>query len=120
MAFADTLSYNPGSGAVTLTRIGMSLNEGRFASADGLINLTITRQNGKRNRYVISVTIQKYSADPTNPALFKPVSQTVREIVDKPVDGFTSAEAVSAKAGLSTLLTASTNANLVKLVGGEV
>jgi hypothetical protein len=40
-------------------------------------------------------------------------------VLDVPVNGFTTAEQVQIITGLTTWLTASTNANATKMVGGE-
>jgi len=47
------------------------------------------------------------------------VSMSTYVVIDAPKQGFSAAEQVAAVASLAKLLTASTNAQLTKLVGGE-
>lgn len=119
MAFSDPQSIDIGAGAVSLPRTGSGIGTGSFTSGDGTISYTVQNAYGTRYRRNVAVVIKKYATDPTNSALQKPVQATVRILVDQPIQGFTAAELKTAVTGLFTNLTASTNANLIKLLGGE-
>lgn len=119
MAFSDPQSINPGSGAVSLPRTGSGLDTGKFTSSDGLLNFRVSHQFGKRTRRTARLDVSKIVTDPLNPSQNRPVSGSVYVVVDVPPQGFTADEQVKLLAGLSSWLTASTNANAIKLAGGE-
>lgn len=119
MAFNDPQSINPGGGAVSLPRVGSGIGVGAFTSNDGALTLKISNAYGKRTRRTARLDVSKIASDPLNPQQNKPVSASVYVVVDVPPQGFTSTEVVSLLAGLSAWLTASTNANAVRLAGGE-
>lgn len=119
MAFADPITINDGT-ARTLARTGFTANGGSFRSADGLYNVTVSHSYGKRNRTVARLDVTKVAADPLLAGVNVQASMSAYLVIDAPVTGFSSAEQVSEAAALCTWLTASTNAQLVKLVGGEV
>lgn len=118
MAFADPQSINNGS-AVSLPRTGFGPSSGTFTSADGTVKLTISHQNGKRNRSIIRVDYNKIAADPFVAGQNNRVSMSTYLLVDTPAQGFSTSEIVNNVAALATLLTASTNAKLTQFVGGE-
>lgn len=119
MALSDPQSIDPGSGAVSLPRTSSGVGVGGYTSNDGTLAMTIQHSYGTRTRRTVSAVIKKYSSDPTNSALSKPVSATARIIIDQPIQGFTVTELKTLVTGLLTNLTASTNANLIKVLGGE-
>jgi len=119
MAFSDPQSVDIGAGAVSLPRTGSGIGTGSFTSADGTLSMLVRNSYGKTYRRNVSIIIKKYASDPTNPALNKPVQATVNITVDQPIQGFTAAELKTAVTGIFANLTASTNANLIKLLGGE-
>lgn len=119
MAFADPQSVNPGSGAVSLPRTGLGATAGSFKSNDGTLTFDVANQYGKRIRRSASVRLSKYASDPTVSGNSTLVSAGVRLSVDQPIQGFTVAELTTLVTGLITNLTASSNANVVKLLGGE-
>lgn len=121
MAFADPQSVTIGS-AISLPRVGQSFNSGAFTSADGTTNLRVYQTSvgkGKRYRRTARVDYAKIVADPLITGTNLRISGAVFVTLDVPVNGFTVAEQVQIITGLTTWLTASTNANATKLVGGE-
>lgn len=121
--FTDPQSVTPtGGSAVSMPRTSASDNSGAFKSLDvgtGTDGLTISHVYGKRNRHTIRLTDTKLTADPflTGSSFIASMSATL--IVDVPVTGYTAAQAAAICGGLYTLLSASTNAATVKLIGGE-
>jgi len=118
MAFADPISINDGT-AHTLARSGFTANGGSFRSADGLFNVTISHSYGKRNRTVARLDVTKIAADPLLAGVNVQASMSAYLVIDAPSTGFSTTEQVAEAAALTTWLTAGTNANLIKLVGGE-
>ncbi|DAD51409.1 TPA_asm: coat protein [ssRNA phage Gerhypos.2_25] len=118
MAFADPISINDGT-ARSLARTGFSANGGTFQSADGLYTVTVSHSLGKRNRAVARLDMSKIAADPLLAGVNVKASMSAYLVLDTPVTGFTGAEILSEATALTGWLTASTNAALVKLIGGE-
>lgn len=119
MAFADPQSITVSGTAHTLPRTGSGPSSGAFSTNDGALQLEVRHSYGKRNRRTSGVTQKKYASDPLNPTQNTPVSATVRLVVDAPIQGFTAAELEALIVGYVNSLTAGTNANIKKLLGGE-
>lgn len=118
MAYSDPQSVTIGS-AISLPRTGQAINSGVFTAADGTTVLTVSHQQGKRVRRTARVKYDKIVADPIVTGTNLRVSAGVYIVLDVPPNGFTTAEQVQLITALTTWLTASTNANATKLVGGE-
>jgi hypothetical protein len=118
MAFSDPQSVTIGS-AQSLPRTGSGQTSGVFTKDDGTVKLEVSHSLGKRNRRIARVTQTKIVADPLITGTNLRLSSSVYIVVDVPPSGFTVAEQVQIITGLTTWLTASTNANATKLVGGE-
>jgi hypothetical protein len=118
MAFSDPQSVTIGS-AISLPRTGQAIDSGVFSAADGTTVLNISHSRGKRVRRTARVRYDKIVADPIVTGTNLRISATAYIVLDVPVNGFTTAEQVQIITGLTTWLTASTNANATKLVGGE-
>lgn len=117
--FADPQSITIGS-ALTLPRTGTGVGTGRFQKDDGTVLMSITHQALKsRNRRTMRVDHSKIAVDPLVAAQNLRYSGSVYLVTDFPVVGYTVAEQVQVVTGLFTNLTASTNANLIRLLGGE-
>lgn len=120
MAFADPQSVTISGTPTSLARTGSGIGAGTFGSNDGAIALDIRHSYGKaRNRRTIGFAHKKYAADPLRPTDNKPVNAGIRLVVDEPIQGYTPAELEALVVGFVTSLTAGTNANLKKLLGGE-
>lgn len=117
--FSDPQSVTVSGTANSLPRTSAGTNTGGFATNDGTLSLQLANQYGKRIRRTISIQSKKYAADPTNPAQNVPVNATVRLTVDQPLQGFSVADLQALVVGFLANLTASTNANIGKLLGGE-
>jgi len=120
MAFNEPQSVTVSGTAVSLPRTGQGLGIGTFSSSDGAYGMDVRNSYGKtRTRRTIGITSKKYAADPTRPTDNKPVNVSVRLVVDQPLQGYTTAEITALVVGFLGNLTASTNANITKLLGGE-
>ncbi|DAD50054.1 coat protein [ssRNA phage Zoerhiza.4_5] len=119
--FADPQSVTIGS-AQSLARTGISGNTGSFTKDDGTVALSIAHSKSKANRVrsTARVDFSKVAADPLVTGTNLRLSASAYIVIDKPLNGFTVAEVVQLVTGLTTWLTASTNANATKLGGGEV
>ncbi|DAD49930.1 coat protein [ssRNA phage Esthiorhiza.1_11] len=118
MAYADPQSVTT-SAANTLPRVGSGVGVGSFSNPDGTVQLSVSHQNGKRVRRQARVSISKISADPLLTNVNVRLSASAYIVVDVPNQGFTLTEQTQLITGLTTWLTAATNANAIKLLGGE-
>lgn len=119
MAFPDPQSVTIDGTAISLPRTSSGVNAGTFGANDGATALEISHSYGKRTRRTIAIKVKKYASDPANPTQNIPVSSTIRLTVDHPVQGYTVAELSKVLVGFAASLTASSNANITRLLGGE-
>lgn len=105
--------------SVSLPRTGAGPSSGTFQSADGTAVFSVAHQYGKRTRRTVRYQVSKVSSDPLVPSTNTRSSMTVYLVVDTPVNGYTSAEAKAVVDAFSAWLTASTGANVTKVLGGE-
>nr|QDH91217.1 MAG: hypothetical protein H1RhizoLitter1330_000002 [Leviviridae sp.] len=110
------------SGANSLPRTGISNSTGAFTKDDGTVALSVAHSKSKanRNRSTVRVDFSKIAADPLITGTNLRLSASAYIVLDRPINGFTIAEQVQLLTGLTTWLTASTNANATKFSGGEV
>lgn len=122
MSFPDSLSIDVGGGTTTLNRVSVGDRQSVFESIDGNIRLSIRYLNRRRTRREIRVSHRKTATDPLFPSQNRPYSESVYLVIDTELEnvGFTPTEQKNAAVGLMTLLTASTNANLIKFTQGEI
>lgn len=119
MAFPDPQAITISGTAVDLPRTSVGTNQSTYQSADGLIVLGASHAYGRRTRRVIRIDHSKLTADPFIPANNTKVSMSNYMVFDLPPAGYTNAQALAVYAGLKTLLTASSDAIISKLLGGE-
>lgn len=119
MAFSDPQSITISGVTTSLPRVSSGEHSGIFSSADGTIDLTASHAYGRRTRRVLRVDHSKISADPFLPAQNTEVSMSCYMVFDLPRVGYTNAEALAVYNGFKTLYTASTDAAIGKLLGGE-
>lgn len=118
--FADPQSITINAVAQSLPAISRGENDSKYLKSDGSVKLTIGHQfRAERNRFTVRVDQTKISADPLVTANNKVYSQSVYIVVDKPTVGFTDTEAAYLVAALAGWLTASSGANVAKVLGGE-
>lgn len=119
MAFSDPQSVTIGAATTSLPRTSSGNGTGTFTSADGTISVSISNSYGKRVRRTARITVKKLSTDPLTPSNNIPVSGSFYVVTDFPVQGFSATEQADQAKALMTLLTASSAAKLVQLLGGE-
>jgi len=120
MAFADPQSITiTGIGASSLPRTGLGMDSGVFSKDDGNLRMSVQHIVGKRNRDSVKFTLTKIAADPLISAQSIIYTANFTVAVDKPKTGFTVTELTNMVVGCLANLSASSNANLIKLLGGE-
>ncbi len=119
MAYPDPQSVTISGATTPLPNVSREGSTAEYRSADGAVKLSIQHTGTKRFRRTARITTTKITADPLVVSQNVRLSASVYVVLDVPVDGFTAAEQTALVAGLATWLTASTNANALRLVGGE-
>lgn len=119
MAFSDPQSVTISSTAISLPRTSSGVNEGEYTSADGLVRLTASHAYGRRTRRVLRLDHSKVTSDPFIPANNTKVSMSTYMVFDLPVAGYSNADALAVYAGFKGLYTASSDALVSKILGGE-
>lgn len=117
--FSDPQSVTINSVANSLPRTSSGTNSGVFTKDDGLVKLSISHTLGRRNRRVVKLDHAKIAADPLLAGVNVKASMTVHLVVDSPETGYTLAEAKQIVDALTGYLTASSGANVTKILGGE-
>ncbi len=119
MAFADPQTITINAIANVLARIGFAQNAGTFQKDDATVKLGVSHSYGKRSRRVVRVDHSKFTADPYIPANQSKVSFATYLVFDEPVAGYTVAEKKQIVDALLAWLSASSGANITKILGGE-
>jgi hypothetical protein len=108
-----------GTATHTLPRTGTGASSAVYTKEDGLYQLTVSHANGKRSRRLVKLTITKVAADPFASGVNREYSMSCNFTIDEPTTGFTNAEALANAKLLTEWLTASSGANITKVLGGE-
>ncbi len=119
MAFTDPQTITVDAVAYSLPRVLDKSGMGRFVSADGTYTLELAPTNGKTKVRVLRLRHSKVASDPLVATTNVRVSDLISLTVIRPLDGYSDAEVVKQIKGLIALLTASTDAALIKFVAGE-
>lgn len=122
MALPDPISITTSVGATTLNGVSNVANGKTYKAADGNTTLTVSHNYGNnRNQHRSRLDVAIIAANPFDSTLNAVYSMSTSFLSDvgSKVAGFTVAQQVTNIAAHFGLYTASTNANLVKLQGGE-
>jgi len=121
MGFSDPQTVTVNAVAQTLARTA-NLDAGSvFTTADGNYRLTVSHQTtGKRVRHLVRIDNRKIAADPLLGSVNIEYSMSVQLVIDVPKIGYTVAEAKLVADGILAYLTASSGANVTKVLGGEI
>jgi hypothetical protein len=118
MALVDPQTMTVGS-AVSLPRTVTDNTAATYQSADGTVSLLVSHQvKGGRRRSLIKASRKKVSTDPLTDVKSE-IGSVINISIDRPNVGFTETELVELVTGATTWMTASTNANLKKVLGLE-
>lgn len=120
MAFSDPQSLTINSVATSLPRTAFGTNSGAFTSADGAVKLSVSHQKGNRNRHVVRVDHNKVAPDPLISSQNIKFSMSAYLVIDVPQTGYSATEAKQIVDALTAFLTASTGANVSRVLGDEI
>jgi hypothetical protein len=116
---ADPQSITVGAATIPIPRTGLDKNSADYQSADGTTRMRVSQSTtGTARRTAISLQTSKIAADPVS-AVQSRKTQQVTISFSGPLDGFTITELKDQLKGLSDLLSASSYAKLVQILGGE-
>lgn len=123
MSFTDPLSVTFAAplpvGAVSLPKTSVGANASEYTSADRLVSVKASSSYGSRTRRLLRIDYSKISSDVFLPATNVEKSMSFYLVFDLPAAGFTNAEAQAVYTGFKGTFTASTDAMIAKLLGGE-
>jgi len=120
MAYSDPQTVTIDGVAIATSRVYTGTPVGSFVSADAKTKLSFDpRGTAKRRRSVVRLNQEKVTADPLVSTTNVRVGDMISFTVDRPFEGYSDAEVLKQATGLITWLTASSNANLIKLIAGE-
>lgn len=119
MSFTDPQSITIAAVTTPLPRVSLGKNTSEYLSADGLIKLSASHAYGRRTRRVLRVDHSKLTADPFIPAQNTKVGMSTYIVFDVPPAGYTNQQQLDVYSGFKALFTATSDAAITKLLGGE-
>jgi len=120
MAYTDPQTITVDAVPYTLPRVITGTTVGRFVSADAVREITVDpRGTAKRRRNVGRFFTKRNVVDPLIAGVSTQVQSMVSVTIDRPLTGVTDADVEKDFTGYIAWLTASSNANLKKLIAGE-
>lgn len=119
MALTDPQSVTINAVAVPLPRVSTGVNQSKYVSNDGLVELTASHSYGKTTRRLLRIDHSKIAPDPMVSDRNIKHSMSAHLVIQVPVTGYTVTEAKQIVDALTGFLTASSGAVVTKLLGGE-
>jgi hypothetical protein len=121
MAFTDPQSVTINAVAQSLPRVSTNGGASEYQKEDGNVKLVISRTIGKRRRYMVRLDVRKIAADPLASANNREYTAAAYLVIDAPLNGigYSNVELKDAVLGLAAWLSASSGANVTKVVSNE-
>lgn len=119
MAFADPQLVTINAVPHTLARTGMGTGTGLFQEDDTENRLSISHAYGKRVRRTARLDNQVTTTDLLDPSINTLYNMATYLVVDVPTVGYTIASQKQVIDGFVAWLSASSGANITRLLGGE-
>lgn len=122
MALTDPQKFKEAAGTeVTAPRVSTGNLTSKYSTSDGLNQLTVstTETANNRLRHMARIDTSKLATNVYEESKKQSVSCSAYLVVDRPVNGFTAAEAKKLVEGLVGLLSASTYSATEKMLGKE-
>lgn len=116
--FTDPQTVTVSGSAKTLNRTSTTDGGAKYATSDRTYQMSITHTYGRRHRHTLRLQVDTLTASPLISGQNVTQSMTAYLTVDVP-PGYDTATAKAVLDGLLANLTATSGANLTKLVGGE-
>lgn len=120
MALSDPQAVTINSVAVSLPRVAVGEMTSTYQKDDGFVKLWVSHQPNKTKvRRVAKLSTVDVAADPLLAGVNREVPFSVSVVIESPLVGKSLASQKDAVKALLTALTASSDALLVKILGGE-
>jgi len=117
--FADPQSVTINAVPISLPRVSVGDNSGKYLSADGAVSETVKHTYGKRARRTVRINHSKVAVDPLIPTMNAPYSMSCYLTVDAPNVGYTVVEQKYVVDGFLAQLQATSGLLITKILGGE-
>jgi hypothetical protein len=121
MSLADPQSITISGSTTPLPRTFASGDESAYTSAEGLIKLSVSHNLVKqgRARRLLRIDHSKVTSDPFKPTENVKVNTAQYVVFDVPPAGYTNTELLAIYTGFKALYSATSDAVITKLLGGE-
>lgn len=122
MTLTDPQKFKEAAGTeVTAPRVSTGNRSSEYVSSDGLTKLTVstTETQRGRKRHLVRIDVNKITTNPYDESQKLEVSMSAYTVIDRPVAGFTAAEAKKLYEGLSGLCSATAFSLIEKVLGSE-
>lgn len=119
MALSDPQSIKISGVTTSLPRTSTGDHTSTYEAADGNTVLKLSTVENRRNRQTVRVDLTKITADPFIPAQNTEVSMSMYLVIDRPLVGYTNAEALAGLVGFIESITSTENTILKKLLARE-
>jgi hypothetical protein len=119
MALTDPQSIKISGVTTSLPRTSTGDQKSTYKSADGLIRLSLSTDENRRKRQVVRIDTNKIASDPFIPAQNAELGMSEYLVFDRPLVGYTNAEAKALYDGFIEALQASSSVIITKLLGDE-
>jgi hypothetical protein len=120
MSYADPQSVTISGSANSLPRVSSGDKNGAFQKEDATVRLSIAHsKSGSKSRRLARLDHSKIATDPFVAGNSITVGMGCYLVVETPPQGYTPAEAKAVVDGFVAWLSASTGANVTRLLGGE-
>ena len=116
--YSDPQTVTVSGSAKTLNRTSSTENGGKFATADRSYQMSVIHSYGKRTRHTVRLQFDSLVANPLVTGQNVQNSISTYLVVDTP-NGFDTATAKAVVDGFLANLSATSGANVTKLLGGE-
>ncbi len=116
--FTDPQSVTISGSAKSLPRTSSTENGAKFATSDRTHRMSVVHNYGRRQRHTIRLEVDTITASPLITGQNVVNSMSVYLVADLP-NGYDTTTAKAVIDGFLASLSASTGANVTKLVGGE-
>ena len=116
--FSDPQSVTISGSAKSLPRTSSTDNGARFATSDRNHRMSVVHSYGRRQRHTIRIEVDTTTANPLISGQNVLQSMSTYLVVDVP-NGYDTAAAKAVVDGFLANLSATSGANITKLVGGE-
>lgn len=119
MSFTDPFAITISGTAYSLPRVSVGEDKSEYQNGDGTVEVVASHEYGKRVRRTVRINTKKIAADPFKPSENREESMSLYMVFDLPKVGYSATEAEAVFAGFAAALTASSNALVKKVLGGE-